>query len=157
MAGIHRRTTTSRSSTAQESHPTIQVLQDWVISILEPMSQKGNGYNVVLDATIDAHPSNAMNTTLLPPPHPLTNDVPLPPPSLPVPDKSNLEEPGEHAPIANQGALDQSEDQSRVDTWPNLHLLKDPHPKEHAKINAPHHTRACPRARITLHVSSNHP
>jgi len=44
IAETHRRTTTSRSSTLQESRLAIQILQDQAIPILEPMIQKGNSF-----------------------------------------------------------------------------------------------------------------
>ena len=87
MARTPRKTTTGRSSTAQESRLAIQVLQDRMISILEPVNQGGNDNNVVLDAAIDAHPSTSMNVTPLPPPPLRAEDVSLPP-SLPVPPPS---------------------------------------------------------------------
>jgi len=53
--------------------------------------------------------------------------------------------------------LDQSEDQKHPDTWPDLHRLKTPHPKEHDSLRAPYRTGTCHRARIALHVSCTIP
>jgi len=40
----------SRSSTAQESCPAIQILQDRMVLILEPVNSKGNDNNAIPDA-----------------------------------------------------------------------------------------------------------
>jgi hypothetical protein len=53
--------------------------------------------------------------------------------------------------------LDRSEDQSHVITCHNIHHPKTPCLNEHASSNAPRHTEARLRARITLHVSSSVP
>jgi len=41
--------------------------------------------------------------------------------------------------------LDRLEDRPHIDTWPDLHSLKTPHPREHVSLRAPLHTGACPR------------
>jgi hypothetical protein len=78
MARTRRRATTRCSSTAQESRPVIQILQDQTISILELVSPKGN--DTILNATTDTRTTSAMNTLDLPPTPPCIEDVPAPRP-----------------------------------------------------------------------------
>jgi len=40
MVGTRRRATASRSSTEQESRLAIQILQDWMVLILEPVNKE---------------------------------------------------------------------------------------------------------------------
>ena len=90
MAGACRRATTIRSSTSQESRSAIQMLQDWTILILEPTNLEE--IDAILDSTINTCTTAALNTTILRPPPPWTEDVPRLPQSIPVPLPQEMNE-----------------------------------------------------------------
>lgn len=68
MTITHTRTSASRSSVIQQSRPTIQILQDQAILVVQPVNQGGNMNTTSPDETINTHPSTVMETTLPPPP-----------------------------------------------------------------------------------------
>jgi len=66
MAGIRRRTTTSRSATSQAPWSTIQILQSQTVSIIELVNPKGS--DDILDTKTGVHATTALNAMVLPPP-----------------------------------------------------------------------------------------
>jgi hypothetical protein len=79
MAGTHRRTAASRSSTSQAPRSMIQILQSRTVLILKPVNPEGS--DAILGTAIGVRAATTLNATVLPPPLPQPDEVPHPPPS----------------------------------------------------------------------------